>query len=132
MKQMLSSGRRNCVNGWKIITGVENNRSFYSAPDVAKIVVRNGSNYYNIAIGSGDRALPKSNVTTRDRFYSIRDYYLGALTQADYNSIVAITDSGPNGLAEVDGNAEIKPTDGVNGWKLELAPSEKVLTNLLA
>jgi len=80
--------------GGKISSTDANNRSFYNAPDVSLFAVQGGSNYYNIAIGSGDRGLPKSNTSTQDRFYAIRDYHLAAMSQTQYNSLSAITDSG--------------------------------------
>ncbi|HKQ81512.1 MAG TPA: PilC/PilY family type IV pilus protein, partial [Steroidobacteraceae bacterium] len=110
--------------GGKISATVANNRTFYSPPDVAKLVNRTGSNFYNIAIGSGDRALPKTNSTTQDRFYSIRDYYLGPMTQSQYDGLTAVRDSD---LATVDGSTPQVFTDSSLGWKLVLNTGEKVL-----
>jgi len=100
---------------------IVNNRKFYSPPDVAKIVVSGGPNYYNVAIGSGDRAHPKSNTTTLDRFYSIRDYKLTAQTQTYYDGLTPIKDSD---LSVTDGSAAISNT---NGWKVVLNAKEKAL-----
>lgn len=103
---------------------ISNNRSLYNAPDVAKMSVLGGSNYYNIAIGSGDRGLPKSNTTTQDRFYSIRDYNIGPMTQTQYDNYTKIKDSD---LTTTTGTTA-PDTMGINGWKLELSASEKVLS----
>lgn len=101
---------------------IANNRSFYSQPDVSKFVVSGGANYYNIAIGSGDRAYPKSNITTSDYLFAIRDYYLGAMSQSVYNGLtpIKITD-----LTSVTGTT-VTPIGG-QGWKLPLSSTEKAL-----
>lgn len=101
---------------------VANNRVFYNSPDVAEFVVTGSANYYNIAIGSGDRAKPKSNVTTQDYFYSIRDYQLGAMSQAAYNNYLPIKHAD---LTTVTGQSAV--TIGTNGWKLALTAKEKAL-----
>ncbi|MGE0114198.1 MAG: pilus assembly protein [Steroidobacteraceae bacterium] len=103
-------------------TGNASNRSFYNEPDISKFVVAAGANYYNIAIGSGDRAHPKLNTTTQDRFYAIRDYMLSPMTQSAYNNYTPIVDSD---LTQVDGTTA--STIGVHGWKLPLSSAEKAL-----
>ncbi len=50
----------------------ENNRRFFSSPDVALIRERGGKSYLTIAIGSGHRESPL-NTDTNDRFYVVRD-----------------------------------------------------------
>ena len=102
---------------------VANNRNFFTAPDVSKIVVPGGANYFNIAIGSGDRSLPKSNVTTQDRFYSIRDYQIAPMSQSAYNNYTKILDSN---LTSVTGTTAPSSIDS-RGWKLPLSSTEKVL-----
>jgi type IV pilus assembly protein PilY1 len=100
---------------------IVNNRKFYSAPDIAKVIVSGAANYYNIAIGTGDRAHPKSNTTTLDRFYSIRDYKLAAQTQSYYDSLTPVKDSD---LSVTDGSAAISNT---YGWKVVMNAKEKAL-----
>ena len=101
-----------------------NNRSFFNAPDVAKIPSSDGTSfYYNIAIGTGDRSMPKSNITTADRFYSIRDHNISALTQSQYVSLTKIHDgdlSAINGITEPNNMS-------TSGWKLILSSTEKSL-----
>ena len=107
-----------------VSASIANNRSFYSEPDVAKVVVTGAANYYNIAIGSGDRALPKSNTTTQDRFYSIRDYNISTMDQDAFDDLIAITDAD---LTTVTGTSAA--SIGNYGWKLVLdsTQTEKAL-----
>lgn len=105
-------------------TSDANNRTLYNEPDVSYMTVLNGSNYYNIAIGSGDRGLPKSNTVTQDRFYGIRDYYLRAHTQTEYDEMVPIEDAD---LTTVNGTTAYTSTTGP-GWKLLMSTAEKVLS----
>ncbi len=100
------------------------NRSFYSEPDIAKVIQTGAANYYNIAIGSGDRDRPKSNTSTWDRFYGIRDYNLSAMDQDTFDALTVITDSD---LTLVDGTSTT--IIGTNGWKfqLDVTQAEKVL-----
>jgi len=103
---------------------VANNRSFYNAPDVALMVTPGGSNFYSVAIGSGDRALPRSNTTTQDRFYAIRDYNLGPMLQSTYDSFVAAVETD---LVTIDGTTLPTLPAGGKGWKLPLSATEKAL-----
>jgi type IV pilus assembly protein PilY1 len=99
-------------------TGIENNRRFYSAPDVALIKRRSADPYYNLAIGSGYRGHPL-HTQTRDRFYSLRDKNpFGALTQAQYDALTPVTDAGLVDISD-DPVATPVPTTAA-GWKLEL------------
>jgi type IV pilus assembly protein PilY1 len=100
------------------------NRSFYNAPDIAKMIVRNGPTYYNIGIGSGDRSFPKSNISTQDKFYSLRDYTLAPMTQATYNTLTPILESN---LTPVTGNAVTTFEADAKGWMLSLSSREKAL-----
>jgi type IV pilus assembly protein PilY1 len=93
-------------------------RRFYSAPDVA-FLAAGGHTWLNIAIGSGYRAHPL-NIDTQDRFYSLRDHLpFAQLTQAQYNSLVAITEADTN---LIDITATITPTipPAASGWRLDL------------
>lgn len=53
-------------------TTAEDNRRFFSSPDVALIRERGGKTYFTISIGSGFRESPL-NTDTNDRFYVLRD-----------------------------------------------------------
>lgn len=99
-----------------------NNRRFYNQPDVAKLMSPNGIGYYNVSIGSGDRAHPKLNTTTVDRFYAIRDYHLEPMSQATYDAYTPIKESD---LTAISGTS-LTSISG-NGWMLTLSASEKVL-----
>jgi type IV pilus assembly protein PilY1 len=107
-----------------------NNRKFYYAPDVSKIVVRGSHPFYNIALGSGYRGHPLSTAV-QDRFYSIRDYDVYTMrTQTSYDTATPIKDTDTS-LVDVTTNANATVGDGNSGWKLNLNnPSwrgEKVL-----
>jgi type IV pilus assembly protein PilY1 len=103
---------------------VTNNRTFFNAPDIAKILSSDGTGfYYNIGIGSGDRSMPKSNITTADRFYSIRDYNIDALTQSQFGSLTKIYDSD---LTAISGSVE-PDNMSTSGWKFLLSSTEKSL-----
>ncbi len=54
--------------------GKANDRRFYEAPAVEYALDSVKELYAAVAIGSGDRNFPKSNRTTAERFYVIRDY----------------------------------------------------------
>jgi hypothetical protein len=105
----------------------DNNRSFFFAPDVAKIIAHDGSNYYNISIGSGNLVAPNTDLKTADRFYSIRDYHLEPMTQSQFNTAVPVIDSGKMGLSTINGVNQVALPDGNRGWKLPLRVGEKVL-----
>lgn len=111
------------LGGKEDTASIANNRSFYNPPNVAKIISYGGANYYNIAIGSGDDALPKSNVTTQDRFYSLRDYNLSPMTQAQYDAYTPIVEGDLTTTTAVTKPTTIKPA----GWKIDLSTAEKVL-----
>jgi len=113
------------LGGKEAPTTAADNRSFYNAPDISYFEVKGGSNFYNIAIGSGDRGLPRSNTTTADRFYSIRDYNLGPLSQAAYDAKTPMKDSQ---LATIDGSSSVTINDGDPGWKFPLSTAEKSLS----
>lgn len=55
-------------------TGKANDRRFYEMPAVEYAIDSNNKLYAAVAIGSGDRTFPKSNQTTQERFFLIRDY----------------------------------------------------------
>jgi len=99
-------------------TAIEDNRRFYSAPDVALIQRRGADPYYNLAIGSGYRGHPL-HAATRDRFYSLRDKNpFGALTQAQYDAFTAVTDTRLVDISD-DPLTTPVPTTAA-GWKLEM------------
>ncbi len=96
----------------------EDARSFFNGPDVALILRRGASPYYNLGIGSGDRAQPFS-ATAHDRFYSIRDWNpFGRLSQAAYDGITPLVDSDLFDITDHLADASVPAA--APGWKLEL------------
>jgi type IV pilus assembly protein PilY1 len=89
-------------------------RRFYYAPDVAVVNTRT-ENFIHIGIGSGYRAHPLST-SNNDRFYALRDYNIGPLTQAQYNALPIITDGS---LVPVTAVNTTVPHGGP-GWRLDL------------
>lgn len=102
-------------------------RRFFNAPDVALVQRRSSAPYYNLALGSGNRAQP-FELLTQDRFYSLRDSDpFAKWAQSAYDARVPITDAD---LPDV-----VAP-ESVVGWKLELRlnggwSGEKVLAEAL-
>jgi type IV pilus assembly protein PilY1 len=109
-------------------TSPEDNRRFFTAPDISKMVNRRSSNYFNIAIGSGDLANPAVKASTKDRFYSLRDYSLEPLSQKAYDTYSPVVDKNDSLLFEIDGISSIT-SDKISGWKLSLGPNERVLAS---
>lgn len=100
-------------------------RRFFYPPDPS--FLRSGSKrWLNLAIGSGHRELPKTDILTQDRFFSIRDTenIFGVVATGDYPIIT--TDD----LAEVDlstNDATVVASDQ-KGWMIDLPNTgEKVL-----
>ncbi|HEX7046687.1 MAG TPA: PilC/PilY family type IV pilus protein [Gammaproteobacteria bacterium] len=56
-------------------SGLAGNRKFFNEPDVV-LVAKDGLGYWAINIGSGDRERPKSNMTTQNYLFSIKDPYV--------------------------------------------------------
>ena len=99
-------------------TGIEDNRRFYSAPDVALIQRRGADPYYNLAIGSGYRGHPL-HAATRDRFYSLRDKNpFGSLTQDQYDASTVLADGALVDITNEPGITPVPTTAA--GWKLEM------------
>jgi type IV pilus assembly protein PilY1 len=100
-------------------------RRFYNTPDVAFINTREG-NFIHVGIGSGHRGHPLGT-TVRDRFYALRDYAVGAQTQAQLDARTIITDAS---LVPVTTVSPVVPW-GSPGWRVDLGiggwNGEKVL-----
>ncbi|MBH2033965.1 MAG: hypothetical protein I8H73_14025, partial [Pseudomonadales bacterium] len=80
----------------------ENNRRFFSSPDVALIRERGGKSYLTIAIGSGHRESPL-NTDTKDRFYVVRDSnVISKPTDTVATPYVAVTESDLVDVSSVD------------------------------
>lgn len=98
---------------------LQQTRRFYNATDVSLVTPRGAAPYFNIAIGSGYRGHPLEK-TTRDRFYSLRDYRpFERLLDSAYTS--PITDSA---LVDVTTDVNVTIADGSPGWKIELRLGE--------
>lgn len=99
----------------------QENRRFYSRPDVAALQRPGQPPILNIAIGSGFRGSPL-NTATQDRFYSIRDLQgFAKLTQAQYDEKAK-----PDNIVEdadlLDITNDLTPSISPDspGWKLLL------------
>jgi type IV pilus assembly protein PilY1 len=102
-------------------------RRFYNSPDVAVFNdVRQNRRFISVSIGSGYRAHPL-DVSTTDRFYSLRDpYVFNALTQAQYDDFAPFTE---DDLVEVGGRLEVMITEKDAGWMLTLPSNQMVLAD---
>jgi type IV pilus assembly protein PilY1 len=89
-------------------------RRFYNAPDVAPVNTKD-YNFVHIGIGSGHRGHPLSTAN-QDRFYALRDYGLGVMTQAQFNALTPITDASLTPITTVDTDVP----NGSPGWRLDL------------
>jgi type IV pilus assembly protein PilY1 len=96
----------------------EDARRFFHAPDVALIQRRGAEAYYNLAIGSGNRAMP-FEAQVHDRFYAIRDRQpFVRLSQSEYQRHVPMTDLDPLDITDTLSTASVPPS--APGWKLDL------------
>ena len=89
-------------------------RRFYYAPDIAVVSTRT-ENFTHIGIGSGHREHPLSTAT-QDRFYALRDYNVGQMTQAQFDALTVITDASLTPVTTV--NTAV--AHGSAGWRLDL------------
>jgi type IV pilus assembly protein PilY1 len=89
-------------------------RRFYYTPDIANVNTRT-ENFIHIGIGSGHRGHPL-NDTNEDRFYALRDYNIGPMTQGQFNALTIITDGSLTPVTTT--NTAVLP--GSNGWRLDL------------
>jgi type IV pilus assembly protein PilY1 len=122
---------------------VDNAIRFFYAPDPA-LINASGVNFINVAIGSGHRELPASDLSTENWFFSVRDYNVfRQLLRSQYqDSCVSVT--GPcHEIVTEDDLIDLTNTVGqdatnavpvgpvgsaVPGWKIELQlDGEKVL-----
>lgn len=93
-------------------------RRFFNGPDVALIRRRDIEPYFNIAIGSGDRAQP-FGTEIHDRLYSIRDHDpFARLSQAAYDERAPIVDADLVDITDRLTTAAVP--EGAAGWMLEL------------
>jgi type IV pilus assembly protein PilY1 len=117
-------------------------RRFFHAPDPA-LITREGTSFVNIAVGSGHRERPASDLTTQDWFFAVRDYnaytpLLASSYRDDCSSVatacheivweedlVDLTDVvGPDATAAVPATTAGRAA----GWRLRLArQGEKAL-----
>jgi type IV pilus assembly protein PilY1 len=89
-------------------------RRFYYAPDVATVNTKD-YNFIHIGIGSGHREHPLS-MDNQDRFYALRDYGIGPMTQSQYDALTVITDASLTPVTDVDTHVP----NGSPGWRLDL------------
>jgi type IV pilus assembly protein PilY1 len=94
------------------------NRQFFNGPDVALMYPQRGTPYYNLAIGSGDRAHPFLT-QTHDRLYSIRDHSpFMRMSQAAYDASIPIVDADLIDLTDHASTPAFPP--GAAGWRMDL------------
>lgn len=94
------------------------NRQFFNGPDVALMYPPRGTPYYNLAIGSGDRARPFLT-EAHDRLYSFRDLNpFARRSQAEYDAYVPVADADLIDLTNRAAAPMIPP--GAAGWKMDL------------
>jgi type IV pilus assembly protein PilY1 len=110
--------------------GLAGARRFFTSPDVSSVVA-DGRRWLNVAIGSGHREMPLSDRTTRDRFYSLRDYE-GA-RRRDWSRTAPVTEAD---LVDVTpdagaGGVQAAVPAGAAGWliRLETRPGEKAISS---
>lgn len=129
--------------------GKANDRRFYEAPAAAYVEDANGKIYAAVAVGSGNRNFPKSDKTTQERFFVIRDYdaarfdilKAGDMTEAGAgiglvpNLATASAPFGTADLADVTssiGAAATTLVDAKKGWYINMGGTgragEKVLS----
>lgn len=110
--------------------GLEGARRFFTSPDVSS-VIEGGRRWLNVAIGSGHREMPLSDRTTRDRFYSLRDYE-GA-RRRDWSRAAPITEAELVDVTPDAGaaGAQAAVPAGAAGWllRLESQPGEKAISS---
>lgn len=117
-----------------------NDRRFFYPPDVVLTRPTPGAPmYFSVNIGSGDREHPKTNTTTQDRFYSIKDYHVH---DSDFTGVNSITENDmlnvtSNDIGAATGTTQQDAIYALNsaanrGWYIRLTtPGEKVLAESL-
>lgn len=103
----------------------EDLRRFYNAPDAAFIAAPRGS-FIHLGLGSGHRGHPL-DLTVKDAYYALRDYRLGAMSQAEYDALTPIAHRDLTPVTSADTDVAF----GDQGWRLDLdlggSQGEKVL-----
>lgn len=127
------------------------NRRFYETPAVSYAIEGSGATakiFAAVAIGSGDRSYPKSNTTTQDRIFLIKDYdaarfdILGANITATGDGTSGIPDLatfpnpiGTANLADVSsiyGSTADTAISGQKGWYITLGGTGRVGEKVLS
>jgi len=110
--------------------GLEGARRFFTSPDVSSVIA-GGRRWFNVAIGSGNREMPLSDRTTRDRFYSLRDY--DGYRRRDWARATPITEADLVDVTPDAGAAGVGAAvpAGAAGWllRLESQPGEKAISS---
>ena len=132
IEETVIGGRIASLGGAENTSDPASRRRFFYAPDAA-LIRQGGSTWINLVIGSGHREFPRTDQTTADRLYSIRDNAPFALRPAEFYTDEAVVR--PEDLQEfviADGDVVANPTlsqDRMNvGWYLQLEAGEKVLS----
>lgn len=118
-------------------TDATKNRRFFYGPDVS-LLKAGTTNFINVAIGSGHREKPITDVTVINRFYSLRDFNVFSQVQnTQYKTTCGTTETSPCHQIITDGDTRLTdvttdmsptfPAGGV-GWRMNLQDDgEKVL-----
>ncbi|MCI0507340.1 MAG: hypothetical protein L0Z73_14685 [Gammaproteobacteria bacterium] len=96
------------------------NRRFYYAVDLVYTYVASAFKpMFHLNVGSGNRSNPL-NLTSQDRFFSVRDEYVRTSLPSDF-SVITLNDLTDTGT--------LTPTTTINkGWYFDLPQGEKVLS----
>jgi len=118
-------------NASDLIKNPANTIRFFNPPDAA-LATLSGKTFVNLAIGSGHRELPVTDIATQNWFYSVRDYNLfQPLLSSQYQNSCPSPATGPCQQTITEGDladlSNIVGTDaqaavplGSPGWRFEL------------
>jgi type IV pilus assembly protein PilY1 len=125
-------GRIASLGGVEDTSNPAERRRFFYPPDAA-ILKDGGATFINLSIGSGHREFPRSDQTTQDRLYSVRDTTPFVIRPEDsftYDAVVRPDEL--QGYVLSGGQITADPTldqSKLNvGWYLQLEPGEKFLS----
>nr|WP_255490789.1 PilC/PilY family type IV pilus protein [Spartinivicinus marinus] len=115
-------------------TNATDARRFFEMPDVSFVQERGQATYFVVAIGSGNRAFPKSDSSINDRFYVFKNYDVFS-EPSSYTTITSsdLYDATSNTIGTATGTTKQNAINALNnkkGWfiNLDAASGEKVLS----
>lgn len=134
-----NTGAGNFASGGRIAelagNATTSNRRFYYAPDVALMNGATGP-YLSVAIGSGFREHPLTNVDVIDRMYVLRDtHILDTVATGSYTTEYSITEANLYDLTTPINTGDataVANFENAKGWYITMEnPGEKVLSKAL-